>query len=577
MNPIFLAGPVELLRVNTDPISNTVANSSVHPLKVRQELAEGRLDPIYLHGVMHETSHFATFFTPVGKVLGALMCVHGSDPVGFTLDHSAARGVARMGAQADAVLGYFTPLIEGIALFAEFDVSPGESPVASTMSTTAMRLFCMHDIRGAAQAGTRRAPYDFVDAFLRSFRTRAETLERKRRLFDLSLASEDGYLLGYLWVKALWRILVSRCRKLADTDLFLSFLIDFFFSDFELASRLFPWLTDDLSDEPAEEYLRDIEHYIFVERIGSLIAGAAAYVDQYEAYASGRAPGDVSEPACRPGYQNYSWAAHFQLSVTSAFGAVRSMHIMWPDYAAGRHIPRIFVAPAHIEIFADMTFKASNEGCDAALEGPVMEAGRPLSGAAVAGNGSIEAVFLLQSMRVILCVFLGHGLIATIDAANEVVNDPEAVQACTDLSSSLAMEAASVQMAKEFELPEGSMAQAVHASLTARAREKTYDYFASLALGPDDGTAADRAVLQVLDAGGVSALLGSLPGATEWLLRLSLSCAGGGTTFRDAARHWHVDEAAIENQISALNAEVKKLCGKEAFVVSAGAFGFSQF
>ena len=62
-------------------------------------------------------------------------------------------------------------------------------------------------------------------------------------------------------------------------------------------------------------------------------------------------------------------------------------------------------------------------------------------------------------MRVLLCVFFGYDLMATIDVVSGEINDPEAAQACDGLVSYLALEAATVQIEKERHYRKGSLAE----------------------------------------------------------------------------------------------------------------------
>ena len=298
-------------------------------------------------------------------------------------------------------------------------------------------------------------------------------------------------------------MLVSRCRKLLDTDLFMGFLIDYFFGDFQLAALLFRMEDALHEDGSLETYIMEL-----VENVNDL-------VDQYERYAMKLAPGHVStarDNNAYARYHNFSEDVALRIEMSLAYSSIRSMHIMWPSFAAGRHILRLFVAPADVEIDEAGTFKAHCRGAEGLIEGATLEVARPISKEKVAGVGSIEALLLPRTFRVVICVFLGHELIATIDALSGNINDAEAATACDRLSSYLALEAASVDQ--------------VHSKLRARAKAKAYEFFSNLALGTDNGVPQDENILREMDEGGVVQLLAEYPGQAEWLARLSLS--GGG-------------------------------------------------
>ncbi len=179
--------------------------------------------------------------------------------------------------------------------------------------------------------------------------------------------------------------------------------------------------------------------------------------------------------------------------------------------------------------------------------------------------------------RPVLCVFLGHELIATIDALTGNVNDAEAAEACDELSSYLALEAAAVQIAEEVHFRSGSLADEVHSKLRARAKAKSYEFFSNLALGRDNGVPQEESVLNEMNEGGVVQLLVQYPGQAEWLARLSVSVGGRIVTFSEAASHWGVTADEVKKQLSVINETISARCGKEAFAVGDNEFGLSQF
>jgi hypothetical protein len=347
------------------------------------------------------------------------MAAHTANPVGQIMDQDKVEGPARIMIQAEVLSLYFTPLLEGLALFSEFDALSGASPVASTVSSIALSIFCKASVRAAAATGNNIAPYDSLRFYIGKHRAQTDAAERKLALLSRPLSADDGYLIGYLWVKALWRILVSRCRKLLDTDLFMSFVIDYFFGDFRLATLLFR-LEDALrTDASLETYVSAIEYYVFGQRLNDLVENADELVWQYERYATKLRPGHLStarDDTTHAPYHNYSEDVAAGIEMSLAYSSIRSMHIMWPNFAAGRHILRLFVAPADVEIDEAGMFKAHCPGSEGLIEGSTLEVARPLSKERVSGVGSIEALLLPQTFRVLICVFLGHELIATIDA-----------------------------------------------------------------------------------------------------------------------------------------------------------------
>jgi len=580
MYPRYLAGPVSARRAYTDPISNAVVNTSVNPLAIWPDLAAGRLSPEFLNVVLHETTHYSSFLSPVGYVYGALMAAHTADPIGFIRDQDKVEGPARIAIQAEVISTYLTPLLEGLALFSEFDALPGPSPVASTVSSVASLLFCKERFVSLAKNGKAYSPYDVLKQFILTSRTREDAVNRKNALLGLSLASDDGYLLGYLWLKALWRVLIGRCRKLQDTDLFLSFVIDYFFYDYQLASLIFNWQDALRSNDDFEKYIEVIEYYIFGKRLEELVANVDEYVEQYEQYAVESRPGKIyisTESHIHPQYHNFSAEAEEEINIALAYASMRSRHVMWPQFSAGRHILRLFSTPAQVEIGKDGKFRANCEGGRDHIEGSAIELARPVSMERVVGQGSVEAVMLTDEMRVVMCVFLDKELIATMDVKSGKANDRRAVTACDRLASYLSLEAASEKISEELHFREGSRAEQTFLRLCSRAKAKSYEYFSNLGLGRDNGMEQVPQVLRVLDSGGVIRILEEYPGHAEWLARLSLSCGGRVSTFDEAAAHWGGSADDIEHWLSKINNIIGNLCGKEAFAVADNSFGLCQF
>jgi hypothetical protein len=131
------------------------------------------------------------------------------------------------------------PLAEGMALFGEFDVTPGNSAVISQVMLTAaisfLELSNQPDETTVAQAGT------LFGSALMTARLRPRFRNRKANLLVRPLTLDDGgYLAGYLTVKNCWHHFrsIAGVSKFADTDLFLTYLRSFFYDDFGLVAVL---------------------------------------------------------------------------------------------------------------------------------------------------------------------------------------------------------------------------------------------------------------------------------------------------------------------------------------------------
>ena len=95
------------------------------------------------------------------------------------LDQDDLKGPARIVIQAEVVSTYLTPLLEGLALFAEFDALPGESPVSSTLSLVTLRLFVGADYLSHIKNGKYVDGFKLLRDFLTDHRATAEFALRK--------------------------------------------------------------------------------------------------------------------------------------------------------------------------------------------------------------------------------------------------------------------------------------------------------------------------------------------------------------------------------------------------------------
>ena len=125
-----------LERFLTDTLTNAVVLDDVRVLStsVSKLFKDGRP----LRALLHEKTHHASFDSPVGLALAGLMASSATDvskvnPETFTLSQRDCLLIRQV-----SVL--FEPLIEGLALFAEFDGVPGDAQVASAVSAAATQL-----------------------------------------------------------------------------------------------------------------------------------------------------------------------------------------------------------------------------------------------------------------------------------------------------------------------------------------------------------------------------------------------------------------------------------------------------
>lgn len=161
-----LSAKHSLLRMRVDPISNTVAISAANPLYAPSQghdtitpsswgeaLANGTVSNELIWPILHEITHHSSLQTPVGASIGALAVSHTSVAGEIIKDVDELKGTARDIVRYEAINIYLRPLLEGLALFSEFDATPGDAPLATWSSQIAARVFCHQECIETLQTG----------------------------------------------------------------------------------------------------------------------------------------------------------------------------------------------------------------------------------------------------------------------------------------------------------------------------------------------------------------------------------------------------------------------------------------
>ena len=190
---------------------------------------------------LHEFTHHWCFDSLVGNAISQLVLRARRNALVFGLDK-------RFGAiesdvlRATAAELMLQPLSEGLALFAEFDITPGPSPVESgTMSACLVCFGFPINTGGDAVANTAMV----MRALLQTTRRLPAILERKAGIYAQAFECEAGYLAGYLSVKALWAQLASMAPALYDRDLYLGFMRSYIYDDAGLVLTILDRSQDD--------------------------------------------------------------------------------------------------------------------------------------------------------------------------------------------------------------------------------------------------------------------------------------------------------------------------------------------
>ena len=409
---------------------------------------------------------------------------------------------------------YFRPLLEGMALFQEFDAVSGAVPLSTWATHVGARLFCLHKVPEAVLAG--KDIFYPLKSKLEALRLSPDFISRKKDLLRKGLDDPEGYLLGYLLVKVIWGDLIVRNKTWRNTDLFLMFINDYFFSDFFLALTL---VSPDR--EPLEEELEDFKDYM-IYRLVNLSKNAQVFGKEFLEHFLGRT-------ADRPSYHGFSESIKGNLDFQWTSRMLRSIHYDTPDFRSSRTCPRVLAAPATVSIDEQGGFVASFANGPPPFHGPALKAARPVSGRATQADGSVEAVVLLpqngrRDLRVVMCAFLDRELVATFDPTTREFNDDDAASACDRLGSYLSYESFAMQVDDELPTVHKESRLAKHLSNYSGAEgiRRMIEVWGQFALVPDVDRQEVANVADLMKKNGLSSLLQLNAFSLGRLARLSL-------------------------------------------------------
>lgn len=221
----FLTGSTKLLDVPSNTLTKYVL--------------KGRLPLLFLPSFLHEATHFWCMASDLGVTLALLemrshheICLEEPDHDSLLHDLGTIKITQQL----------LVPLLEGMALFQEFDAFPGNSRVLSTPAMWAAHLFQpleedppqLSDPEEWSEWTTNK-----ITQTLFQYRTSETALHRKINVLMRSISNDPHhYLAGYLSVKQIWLTAVRNTPAFLDRDLFLCFLRDWIFQDWKLIDHL---------------------------------------------------------------------------------------------------------------------------------------------------------------------------------------------------------------------------------------------------------------------------------------------------------------------------------------------------
>jgi|GEM_PF-6859663 len=241
-------------RAYTNLLSGSMRLLDVPMNQLSSYLVQGRLPPLFLPSFLHESTHFWCMASDLGSAL-ALRDMRRQH--GFSSDEQNQAQLVRDFAIVDFTHKLLRPLLEGMALFQEFDAIPGDSNVFCTPGLWAARLFMPPDEDPSKLKPEERVDWitgKIVDNLV-DYRTSADAHRRKISVLMRPLIDDpDGYLSGYLAVKNLWRNAVILNPAFIDRDLFLSYLQAWVFQDWLLIDYI---VRDDFSPDAATYFISE--------------------------------------------------------------------------------------------------------------------------------------------------------------------------------------------------------------------------------------------------------------------------------------------------------------------------------
>jgi hypothetical protein len=210
----------------TDILSNAVFLSPLTTSAELSSLLHCHLDAKMLTELMHEAAHHKSLISPLGHAWALLG--FGVQRSGFAMNNTGNQ--LHVNQFANRYIHYLSttialrPLAEGLALFAEYDLIP--PPTSDRRSF----VCSVAEVLGSSfyPAGVRESLLDtklFMSRLANFASKKAELLARP---LD---ASNGGYLLGYLIVKAIWHRAMLHDPFFGIADNFLTFAMNLLYSD----------------------------------------------------------------------------------------------------------------------------------------------------------------------------------------------------------------------------------------------------------------------------------------------------------------------------------------------------------
>lgn len=260
-------------RSATYPVTNFVELKAIDSQQVFRGLLESRLPNSTWPSIAHELTHHWCFLSPVGEALTHLYfrpILEWNGSSGGASPHQIEKLQYRTGNDFityEVAYGALWPIIEGMALFCEFDLAPDPSSVSLSFPLFwTYRLYAHSHQEAQPSPQASHLEMDTATAsFLLDVRTSRGMIRRKASILAQPLTqAEEGYLAGYLFFKNLWVSLATRDDRFWPADNFFRFMHQFIFCDMNLVQKLLR------PDDGVRDRFTDVSGYI-VDRLNYII------------------------------------------------------------------------------------------------------------------------------------------------------------------------------------------------------------------------------------------------------------------------------------------------------------------
>lgn len=421
-----------------DPVTGCVGlnNKQLASLLTGDSIAELKNTDSLLRSFLHESTHHASLIGDVGSAYAALSLGTEATNLDFP-GRPGTSGPTAINLQTrDWVLHhlfktFYIPLLEGLAIFGEYDLYSCPVDVESAPLMHAKNLYLVSvvceavresakAIRPTANDGEARAMLDeiantrerHINSYLRAQRLTADAVSMKQALLSAPLLNSSSdwshYLLGYLATKGLY----ARCRSYRPfrySTLFHVAAQMHFFRDPIAASALVS--IDDLDAVKVQVTVHDLVEHI-QDRLGQLFSRPQDALLAVQAAISGE-PTRELDP---------------MLQILCGLRTARELNPMGLKFLGFRHILRHGYTTVQLKHDTEKTHVH-------ALDGAVMGICGRVPNAQLANEGSVELVQTSDGLHQALVVLAGDGLVSVRCLRTGEWNRPDQVEMFDEMPS----------------------------------------------------------------------------------------------------------------------------------------------